>query len=1846
MSIWSDFLETIKSGEFASGAITEIARTVNPAFNVLQIAEPSRRLASQYIPSDTTLKEVPNQKEEKVEFTPFGIAKAVGKTLIINPLDNLARTSYALGRYPMAAATVPYLYMNPDNPLYEDGIQLSDYDQQNIETMYNASLRQINPGQAAFALKQQVEAYVNKSLGLNYREPMNIFDPVTRDYTFVSGPLKENFEARLFSGGLDTAYTVVTDPFNLIYGAGVGARLAFLGRKGLIQGNAAFQKVMNRPSTAVLRDFVLNRDATAIRNHPFVKGTFDPQATASALSRVENASDFELAMGAILGHNPSIEAIKRSNAEVFMGIEGIRNKTKTLISEVETLRVSGASETVIRNAEEALAVYKQAMNGSIKRFQFLDSLINPESGALYATVRGFQGTPFASIARLQTRQADVRTSTILGGPKDIPNESFMVVRPSPMDEVFAIGTRLSKERPSGMIGVRGFAAADFTNEIQANLNRLAYLEKPDAKVTNAAGEVVDALNYKRDFLNRAISAKTFAERQELVNELNEQTVRVKFIEAGIDPDAKLPIDMAEEVITKRLLYKNRPPETIEEFMYAQMSRKQQRMFLQQATNYFAVYGDEAMPVTSPVLSSQLPNYMPLIDADELGRTLLANKGTITSVLIGRPGQVTSLRGFGESAYNFFDSLWKPAILLRFGYPVRNALEGLAAASTSMEGIWHLYPTDSPIGPAEPMVNFARNRFGDLKSFFQRQYATGKLPDPDLIMELRDAGLAETTGFMKATARRITPRGFAWHIKQTEKEFNAYQQRLIQLEEKVKEIDDDMFSNIRTVQDRLTRIFDSKNPIKEMMKYDEYKSQLGKFDLEKVIDDANDTAISLGLTFKEQKKYVLKKRDEYMKQWDEAQETLMRSLRQTFSENEDILAASKNLNTELDGAIEALRKGMLFYGEKLNRLIKIQNQKGTKYNRYSRFNKDLTKIPVFGETVEIPSIFSGEVGEYLKSIASSGVNWRALTTNPGAFDMSTAMFNFTKIRSGQARAVLYPPNYLPKQGEIPLFGVQPRTVPEKSSMGYKGFGMTEPLEVAGPSRKGLPIANTEEDFWFGMSDAAKFFKKDSVGKQLLAGASREDMVKFVLSKDLPESQRAVIAILSGDTYTVPYSITEKSAKRYVDFISDIMERTFPSASARKNISEFDSDIIPPSLMRVWFDYERKNNLLNPVIGSEIELLTPTKLESITKGYQLGVSKAFNFFGTMPEDNWIVNPFLDAVYRKSMIEIMESAIKQGKKLSQKEVEEAVQVSRRVALSSRRKDLYNIIRFTGISAGLGYTVPFVHAIENTFRRWGRLIGRNPQAPRNIGLIWGAPERFGLTEKDERGNTIFTFSYDIKDNPFVPDFVKTAIKNGVSFPQGAINVAIQGDPWLNPGSYPWIQAGANEILNKNPHLDEMFKDKFGIAVPVRWVFDALVQNPEENSWDLIFTPGIKRIRSLVLKEKDDAYARTEIEFLLSEQSEYRAGNRSTYPTQEEIEAKTMGHYMLRASITYGLPVPVRLAPPLNFYTEKARNYRDKYGAEWEAKFYADFPEYYDMVFSILENRTNTPYTTNAIFMLNEYKDLAKLIDSPAGPFNNKSQDYSDLISLITRKWGTTEEYDPHAANYLLREELAGTPLTQSRNKEQVVANNAMRRGWLDWSQYKMWEEEALYKASQASIAAGGKAVTSIRQKNALYVDGNGQVKPISEAKDAFLAAQADPRTGNDIWLRNYKQYDAEGWSYSVRVLKMLTNHNDYINTSISLRDLPDARKNAMKFVKKNQNNDYWDTAREYLEGREIFVDALLRQEAAGIDGGGNIDSTYNIPLQARYNAWVESLKANGHPGFAETYDRFLSLDKLKPVD
>jgi hypothetical protein len=84
-----------------------------------------------------------------------------------------------------------------------------------------------------------------------------------------------------------------------------------------------------------------------------------------------------------------------------------------------------------------------------------------------------------------------------------------------------------------------------------------------------------------------------------------------------------------------------------------------------------------------------------------------------------------------------------------------------------------------------------------------------------------------------------------------------------------------------------------------------------------------------------------------------------------------------------------------------------------------------------------------------------------------------------------------------------------------------------------------------------------------------------------------------------------------------------------------------------------------------------------------------------------------------------------------------------------------------------------------------------------------------------------------------------------------------------------------------------------------------------------------------------------------------------------------TRNWFILRAVTANASPVSMAPTPKAQFYIDQAHIYRQKYGQDWQEKFYKDFPQWYDMSLSLSNNETGIVATLNAVDAAKKYRSV-----------------------------------------------------------------------------------------------------------------------------------------------------------------------------------------------------------------------------------------------------------------------------------
>jgi len=231
-----------------------------------------------------------------------------------------------------------------------------------------------------------------------------------------------------------------------------------------------------------------------------------------------------------------------------------------------------------------------------------------------------------------------------------------------------------KEKPAGYITTRGTNIQEQYREIRANLNNLGiYSGNAVTRKVNGKDVVVGGSQRREELIQRYIDKiGTAVEDQDkmakAINALEDQIVR----------DIGAYHNMSKEAADKLLSI---------------TQRKRQELIKEIRNRGF--YVEDGVLNKVPFLESQLQNGTYLLQFRALEKAVAkANKD-------GMMRQLNEMASIGGEKlvnfYDFFNSLWRPSVLLRFGYTQRNYVEGAFRAVAFSSSLAPLVYTGKAVG---------------------------------------------------------------------------------------------------------------------------------------------------------------------------------------------------------------------------------------------------------------------------------------------------------------------------------------------------------------------------------------------------------------------------------------------------------------------------------------------------------------------------------------------------------------------------------------------------------------------------------------------------------------------------------------------------------------------------------------------------------------------------------------------------------------------------------------------------------------------------------------------------------------------------------------------------------------------------------------------------------------------------------------------------------------------------------------------------------------------------------------------------------------------------------------------
>lgn len=737
-----------------------------------------------------------------------------------------------------------------------------------------------------------------------------------------------------------------------------------------------------------------------------------------------------------------------------------------------------------------------------------------------------------------------------------------------------------------------------------------------------------------------------------------------------------------------------------------------------------------------------------------------------------------------------------------------------------------------------------------------------------------------------------------------------------------------------------------------------------------------------------------------------------------------------------------------------------------------------------------------------------------------------------------------------------------------------------------SYKGMGKVNPTDPGYFEQwaQTLRQQFGNSAVATRLAKGDSVEEVTAWLRNSPAGRDLRKRLSIPTRET------------AEYVTKVNMFLDNYLPvSSGLRPKLGEITANDLratfkDPADLPVIHGHILEENIFN---ASNI------KLRPIINGL-------FKLLGTIPEDTWARNPLYIYFYRREAarrLEIM-SGLKKDR-LNVQEQEALMGASHKVALREMKQVLFNIERRTNLATMFKYVNPFFSAQENAYKTWLKLAVANPTIVNRGYMVWNAPNQAGLVT-DFEGNQVP--AGETSGN----DIIWVGLPKGITkipglqsltdmgIPKGSLDILFQGGLDIlymkgNPNVFsdifpvgPYVGIPVSELVKKQPSLEEAF----------RW---ALPYGPSKTPLSGLLPAWVQRAQTKQAGLEDPQFARTYQLIWNTEQQKAKRNGRKAVPA-EKILKMTQDYWSMRIAANLILPFAPRFDSPYRFYMEKSREYKRLYGADADAKFLDDYPDFFDFTTSLSKNPTNVQSSVYAVDRINKYSglvgELAKIEPRLVGAIVNDFSGY---------------EFSQAAYNYLYNKRVAADSpekFLSSQSPAEAQKKTDAEKGWIQYNRFM----DAL--ENEMSDRPG---ITSITQKGA---------EDLAAAKAAFiqsLAIQKDAE-GNPIIDKKTGQYVQTAW------------YDDYLDSdgSKTNRVIVGLGKilNNKKFMKDNQDSTTWRSVGAYLDFRKVVAKDLSTREAKTITAKSNAD------IKLAYDIFVAKLKQDDKMGFAYLYDRFLSQD------
>lgn len=501
----------------------------------------------------------------------------------------------------------------------------------------------------------------------------------------------------------------------------------------------------------------------------------------------------------------------------------------------------------------------------------------------------------------------------------------------------------------------------------------------------------------------------------------------------------------------------------------------------------------------------------------------------------------------------------------------------------------------------------------------------------------------------------------------------------------------------------------------------------------------------------------------------------------------------------------------------------------------------------------------------------------------------------------------------------------------------GRAAAKAYEDAAPLRDKIATAQAELRRAYGVKRSAEadLARRQKSSSRTLKAMTAKDGTTFrnqeALDKYVADAREAVVrAKASHDEFIARHSepapmdppnrLSVAEAEDAATYAEEMIARFDQITAGSEDLIRYlDSTFLPISpqgkqakeagdVVRSFLDRKNPDGSpvysLQPVIGSDGQKLGSKNARQVLETVS---QKMFHLLGTVPEDVMVRAPFYGQRFSSVAGDLYRQAVRQYGEdgITLREINGIRQAAHRRALKDTKDWLYTIERRTALGASMEWLVPFVSATQNSVTTVGRMVYKDPAILAVMRLIWQAPDRAGWTDPENADEIVIPTGWlpeGIRDAAGIGEDIRVnkrnidLITNGVFDPTATPLVGVSSSELMKNGLFGAYTVGTPEWLSAVLPKDtadavwQSWKDfVYGKGYGVSETFGSL---------DKLLAPAQRRIVEGFFQGDGSsaAFGNTFNNLRMWENYRWAVGQRPDMPTYDEIANRARSVTALRA--------------------------------------------------------------------------------------------------------------------------------------------------------------------------------------------------------------------------------------------------------------------------------------------------------------------------------------------------------------